>query len=175
MSLVDTRCYAEDNKLLREKLSFPSRAIAQCVALTSPDPSEIITKERAYRHHRPPVSEIMTPGSVFIGGQYALVAARAGRNARILRGTRERPIRFQWTHFNRGHCIRISLRYAMIYGSLHVLVAVAREKKPLSPPLPKKLRVDRACHRRNGRTGKEVIGVPCISFRPAPRELPRGC
>lgn len=31
-----------------------------------------------------------------------VATGKAGRNARTLRGTRKRPIRFQWMHFNRG-------------------------------------------------------------------------
>lgn len=54
----------------------------------------------------------------------------------------------------------------MIYGSLRVLVAVGSpprqlgEKKALRKSSARPLR-----HRRNGRTEKEVIGVPCILFR----------
>lgn len=158
----------------REKLSRPSRAreISRVgrVAPRIYDPVGNSSREEEER-----ASEKIVPRCSFqiaAADTRAPVPRRAPEGAQELSSgnARERPIRFQWTHFNRGHCIRISLRYAMIYGSLHVLVAVAREKKPLPLPLSKKLRVDRApspSAKRTNRKGSYRRSLYFVSSRSA--------
>jgi len=98
-----------------------------------------------------------------------IATGKAGRNARTLRGTRKRPIRFQWTHFQSRS---LHTNFSLVCNDLWFVarsgcsrfaaevVGREREKK-----LFQKAPHDRSRHRRNGRTEKEVIGIPCILFR----------